>query len=108
MQTETDSQTIITDTESRSGGTFQDATRIYLVTELCPGGDLFTHISRQPNKRLPEPASKFYAACVAAALLYIHARDLVFRALNSENIVIDAQGYIKLVDFQQVAGLVER
>ena len=93
---------------ARSGGTFQDATKIYLVTELCPGGDLFTHIGRQPRKRLGESAAKFYAAAVAAALMYMHARDLVYRALCSENVLIDADGYVKLVDFQQVAGLVER
>ena len=59
-------------------------------------------------KRLPEPAAKFYAACVTAALLYLHSRDLVFRALNSENVLISADGYVKLVDFQQVAGVIER
>jgi hypothetical protein len=33
-----------------SGGTFQDATRLYLIVELGAGGDLFSHIQRQPNK----------------------------------------------------------
>ncbi len=42
------------------------------------------------------------------ALQYLHNRDLIFRALNTENVVIDADGYVKLVDFQQAAGLVER
>ena len=41
-------------------------------------------------------------------MLYLHARDLVFRALNTENVLIDADGYLKLVDFQQVAGVIER
>jgi hypothetical protein len=30
------------------------------------------------------------------------------RALNPENVIIDAKGYPKLIDFQQVAGLIER
>jgi hypothetical protein len=28
--------------------------------------------------------------------------------LNPENVIIDAKGYPKLIDFQQVAGLIER
>jgi protein kinase A len=92
----------------RCGGAFQDASTLYLVTELCQGGDLFTLICRQPDRRLEDGQAKFYAAGVAMALAYLHARDLVYRALNSENVVIDAKGYIKIVDFQQIAGVVRR
>jgi len=92
----------------RCGGAFQDASTLYLVTELCPGGDLFTLISRQPHRRLDDGHAKFYAGGVAMALNYLHVRDLIYRALNSENVVIDAKGYIKITDFQQIAGLVRR
>lgn len=60
------------------------------------------------SQKLGDKAARFYAACVVTVLQYLHNRDLVYRALNPENIVIGADGYIKLVDFQQVAGLVER
>ena len=92
----------------RGGGSFQDASTLYLVTELCPGGDLFTLIARQPSRRLDEGPAKFYAAGVAMALSYLHVRDLIYRALNSENVLIDAKGYIKICDFQQVAGILRR
>ncbi len=59
-------------------------------------------------QRLPDKAARFYAGCVCMALQYLHNRDLIFRALNTENVVIHADGYAKLVDFQQAAGLVER
>ena len=92
----------------RGGGSFQDASTLYLVTELCPGGDLFTLIARQPSRRLDDGPAKFYAAGVAMALSYLHVRDLIYRALNSENVLIDAKGYIKICDFQQVAGILRR
>lgn len=92
----------------RCGGAFQDANTLYLVTELCPGGDLFTLIAHQPSRRLDDAAAKFYAAGVAMALSYLHVRDLAYRALNSENVLIDAKGYIKITDFQQMAGVVQR
>ena len=81
---------------------------LFLVTELCPGGDLFTLISRQPHRRLEDAHAKFYAAGVAMALSYLHIRDLIYRALNSENVLLDAKGYVKITDFQQIAGLVRR
>ena len=42
--------------------------------------------------------------CVTTTLSYryMHNRDLIHRALNPENVVIDASGYVKVVDFQQV------
>ena len=92
----------------RCGGAFQDVNTLYLVTELCPGGDLYTLISHQPSRRLDDAAAKFYAAGVAMALSYLHVRDLAYRALNSENVLIDARGYIKITDFQQMAGVVQR
>jgi len=92
----------------RCGGSFQDANSLYLVTEFCPGGDLFTLIGRQPSRRLDDAAAKFYAAGVAMALCYLHVRDLIYRTLNSENVLIDAKGYVKITDFQQIAGVVRR
>lgn len=92
----------------RCGGAFQDASMLYLVTELCQGGDLFSLICRQPKRRLEDAQAKFYAAGVAMALTYLHTRDLIYRALNSENVVIDVKGYVKIVDLQQIAGLVRR
>jgi serine/threonine protein kinase len=92
----------------RCGGAFQDASTLYLVTEYCPGGDIYTLICKQPNRRLEDKQARFYAAGVAMALSYLHVRDLIFRGLNSENVVLDALGFVKIIDFQQIAGLVKR
>lgn len=41
----------------------------------------------------------FYAACVVTALEYVHKRGVLYRDLKLENLVVDAEGYAKLIDF---------
>ena len=47
---------------------------------------------------LDEPASRFYMGCIVLALEYLHAQHIIYRDLKPENVVINANGYIKLVD----------
>ncbi|OEL16523.1 Serine/threonine-protein kinase D6PKL2 [Dichanthelium oligosanthes] len=70
-----------------------------LLTEFCPGGDLHVLRQRQPHRRFPEAAVRFYAAEVVAALEYIHMVDIVYRDLKPENVLVRADGHIMLTDF---------
>lgn len=42
---------------------------------------------------------KFYAACIALAIGELHKRDIMHRDLKLENILVDEQGYIKIIDY---------
>ena len=42
---------------------------------------------------------KFYLAQILLALDYIHQKDVVYRDLKPENVLIDEKGYVRLTDF---------
>ncbi|XP_023753034.1 serine/threonine-protein kinase D6PKL2 [Lactuca sativa] len=70
-----------------------------LLTEFCPGGDLHVLRQRQPCKRFPESAVRFYASEVVVALEYLHMLDIVYRDLKPENVLVRSDGHIMLTDF---------
>ncbi|PSR89877.1 Serine/threonine-protein kinase [Actinidia chinensis var. chinensis] len=70
-----------------------------LLTEFCPGGDLHVLRQRQPGKRFPESAVRFYASEVVVALEYVHMMGIVYRDLKPENVLIRSDGHIMLTDF---------
>ncbi|KAJ6676514.1 PROTEIN KINASE PINOID 2 [Salix viminalis] len=70
-----------------------------LVTEYCPGGDLYAARQRQPWKRFSISSAKFYAAETLLALEYLHMMGIVYRDLKPENVLVREDGHIMLSDF---------
>ncbi|KAL5764207.1 hypothetical protein ACOSQ2_016801 [Xanthoceras sorbifolium] len=78
---------------------FQTKTHICLITDYCPGGELFLLLDRQPMKVLKEDAVRFYAAEVVVALEYLHCQGIIYRDLKPENVLIQSNGHVSLTDF---------
>ena len=76
---------------------FQDTTHLHLLTEVALGGELCDLVSVQ--EPLSTPHARFYAASLNAALIHCHDRQVIFRDLKAENVLIDSAGYVKLCDF---------
>nr|AML76505.1 putative LOV domain-containing protein [Curio rowleyanus] len=78
---------------------FQTPSHVCLITDYCPGGELFMLLDRQPMKVLKEDAVRFYAAEVLVALEYLHCQGIIYRDLKPENVLIQSTGHVALTDF---------
>jgi len=76
---------------------FEDEENIYLMMEFAAGGELFYHL--RDRGRFEEHTARFYASQVIMALEYLHSNNIVFRDLKLENLVLSANGHLKLTDF---------
>ena len=75
---------------------FQSQTKLYLISDFFNGGELFFYLS---NGRFSENRARFYAAEIAMGLHYLHSKGIVYRDLKPENLLLDADGHIKITDF---------
>ena len=76
---------------------FHSPKRIYFGMKFLQGGELFQYL--RVKRRFSEENSKFYAAQILLALEYLHSKNIIYRDLKPENIMLDAEGYIRMVDF---------
>ena len=77
--------------------TFKDEHRIYFLMEYIHGIDLFDAI-REINI-LDNSQARFYVGCLTLALEHLAEKTIVHRDLKPENVMVDVNGYAKLIDF---------
>jgi serine/threonine protein kinase len=70
---------------------------IWLVTELCSGGELFDYLVEKGRVSESETGIIFGQLCLAVA--YIHGKGILHRDLKLENVLLDERCRVKLGDF---------
>lgn len=77
--------------------THTDNFRFYFLMEFVEGTDFFSAIRHIGLLKSEE--AKFYVAQILFILDFLHENNVVFRDLKPENMMVDKQGYLKLIDF---------
>uniref|UniRef100_A0A8C0VVK9 Serine/threonine-protein kinase N3 n=1 Tax=Cyanistes caeruleus TaxID=156563 RepID=A0A8C0VVK9_CYACU len=75
---------------------FQTPHHACFVMEYTPGGDLMMRIHEDV---FPEHVAQFYTACVVLGLQFLHEKKIVYRDLKLDNLLLDAEGFVKIADF---------
>jgi serine/threonine protein kinase len=60
---------------------------LFLICDYCPGGDLSQYL--EIEKSFSEEKAKFYISEIILAIEALHERDIIFRDLKPDNIVLD-------------------
>lgn len=78
---------------------YEDQYNLYLVLELCTGGELLDYFSRIGY--LTETQTAIYIKQILSALCYLHSMNIVHRDLKLENLLIEKEkmNVLKIADF---------
>ncbi|VDP35256.1 unnamed protein product [Echinostoma caproni] len=76
---------------------FEGDAYIFLVFEVCTGGELFDYLTRKVT--VSEKRTRAFMRQLFDAVAHIHSKLIVHRDLKPENILLDDNLNIKLTDF---------
>ena len=98
-------------------GYFYDETKIYMILEFAPRGEMYKFLQKRPGGKFDEPtASKFirqmtqvssffvristqHVSFLLQALSYCHSQSVIHRDIKPENLLLDMKGDLKISDF---------
>ena len=76
---------------------FKDNTHVYLTFEYVQGGEIFRLLRRE--NLFPNDVALFYITEIILALEYLHKMKIAYRDLKPENLLVAADGHMKITDF---------
>ncbi|NXF75069.1 AURKA kinase, partial [Sclerurus mexicanus] len=78
-------------------GYFHDVTRVYLILEYAPRGEVFKEL--QKLAKFDEQRTATYITELADALSYCHSKSVIHRDIKPENLLLGSNGELKIADF---------
>lgn len=81
---------------------YESHSEIYLVQELCRGGELFDRLDEQPDYHYTEAQCARLIKQMLCSVRYIHSKGIIHRDLKLENFLFSNHGAdseLKMIDF---------
>lgn len=81
---------------------YESDNEIYLVQEICSGGDLFDRLNAQPQYHYTEEQCAKLVKQMLSSIRYLHSKGIIHRDLKLENFLFttkDEDSDLKLIDF---------
>lgn len=81
---------------------YESETEIYLIQELCLGGDLFDRLDAQEDYHYTEAECARLIKQMLSSVRYLHSKKIIHRDLKLENFLFsspDANSPLKMIDF---------
>ncbi|KAI5150951.1 putative protein kinase C delta type, partial [Enteropsectra breve] len=75
---------------------FYDKRYVFFGTEYCGGGNMLFHLA---TKTFTEAQVHFYSTEIILALEFLHSKNIIVGDLKLNNILLAANGHIKISDF---------
>lgn len=87
-------------------GACMDPPKLAIITSMCRGFSLYTHVHVRKDDLPPEKISQFCTQ-ISQGMGYLHARGIVHTDLRSKNVFIESGNRVVITDFGlfSVAGL---
>ncbi|ETV76553.1 CAMK/CDPK protein kinase, variant 1 [Aphanomyces astaci] len=80
---------------------YEDSKRMYMVMQLLPGAELFTHLHVR-GRHFTEVEVRKLILCLLRAISYLHSNQITHRDLKLENLLLENETQptsLKLIDF---------
>lgn len=81
---------------------YESQSEIYLVQELCLGGELFDRLDEQPDYHYTEAECARLVKQMLSAVRYLHSKGIIHRDLKLENFLFSSTAQdseLKMIDF---------